>query len=158
MRGTSLYKLANCPTTTNNNINMKINTVVKKSKYGKGLFADQDIKHKKTRFVKDRVVVASFKYHTKTKRQWGEYLTQWQCIPTDSGVEMYDKFLFDPNLRSTGHTCPSWYRLNHSFKHANVKMVKYKDEIRWVTNQDIQKGEEIRFEYMYPDPAWCKED
>ena len=134
-----------------------VKTIVKKAKYGKGLFADEDIKHVSTRVKKDRVVVARFKFETKTEKQWDKHVAKWK-IPYDSGMQWYDTVHYDPNMLSTGHTAPKWYRLNHSFNFANVEMVKYKDEIRWVTLQDIQKGEEIRFKYFVADPAWSEDD
>ena len=128
-------------------------TVVKKAKYGSGLFANQDIKHE--RLVKDRKVVAGYEYKGMSNKKWDAY---WQKhdIPEDAAIGFLDKKLYDPTFTSMKNV-PKWYRQNHSYNNS-VELRKKGKNIVFTTVKDIKKGDEIRFYYKYPDPSWSKDE
>lgn len=130
---------------------MTVRVKVKKAKYGKGLFANQDIKF--TKLVRDRPVIISFEAKTKGQKRWDEHVEKFG-IPFDSGLKKYDKYLYDPTFTDPKNP-PNWYRLNHSF-FPNAIMKVRGTTVVWLPLKDIKKGEEITFHYGDPDESWDK--
>ena len=128
-------------------------TVVKKAKYGKGLFADEDIKY--ARLIKDKPVIISFEFSKTTPKKWDKRVEKLK-IPALSGIHKYDTVRYDPTFTNPKRP-PKWYRLNHSFN-PNAEVRSKGKFVYWTPLRDIKKGEEITFHYGKPDPSWDESD
>lgn len=132
---------------------MVAKTVVKKAKYGKGLFAAEDIEY--SRLLKDRPIIISFEFKKTTPKKW-EKMVEKLKIPEDSGMYGINAVKYDPTFVNPKKP-PKWYRLNHSFT-PNAEMKSKSKIVYWSPLRKISKGEEITFDYGQPDPSWSKTD
>ena len=128
-------------------------TIVKKAKYGKGLYANEDIKY--TRLVKDRPMIISFEFKKTNLKKW-EHLVETLKIPDDAGMYENNSIKYDPTFTNPKKP-PKWYRLNHSFS-PNAEIKSKGKLVYWTPLRDIKKGEEIKFDYGQADPSWSKTD
>ena len=72
---------------------------------------------------------------------------------------VWDKCFLEVNEGK--RSVPNWYRMNHSSSTSkansgtNVKPSKINGNIVWKTTRRVQRGEELRYDYVQPDESWA---
>ena len=122
---------------------------------GLGLFATGDIpKHQ---------MVAQMRQPGRMKRnEWEIYMTTNPCLPHDAAIyiERSPLIFYDQSWSGKSDNIPLWYRLNHSASPNTAMAIldrtkpARQQEIAWLTLRNINKGEELTFEYTDVPDCW----
>ena len=137
---------------------------VDKALWGEGLFATENIE-KNVIVVqlspsREWIYVSNGKKMKSIVKSLEQHITRKKNLPRDSIIQFGSYVFWEPLFNEN---IPLWYKLNHSRKHAQLKVeliIKQEEKpmLVWKTIRAIKKGEELYFDYGEPDPEWKKND